>query len=62
MPTYDYVCDNCNTGETRRDIPVNERNQQWCHTCYEPLTRLIDAPAIHFKGSGFYVNDYKRKP
>jgi putative FmdB family regulatory protein len=32
-----------------------------CEKCGGKLERVISPPAIQFKGSGFYVNDYARK-
>ncbi len=59
MPRYEYRCEGC--GE------VFEIQQKFAD---EPLTvhekcggrveRLISAPGLHFKGSGFYVNDYAK--
>ncbi|MDA3899582.1 MAG: zinc ribbon domain-containing protein [Spirochaetes bacterium] len=59
MPTYDYKCLECGyTFETFHSMsaePVSE-----CEKCGGEVKRLIGAGAgIIFKGSGFYVNDYK---
>ena len=32
-----------------------------CEVCDAPAERVLSAPAIHFKGSGFYTTDYARK-
>jgi putative FmdB family regulatory protein len=32
-----------------------------CEKCAGRLERLVSAPAIHFKGTGWYVTDYARK-
>ena len=32
-----------------------------CPTCGGPVEKLLSAPAIQFKGSGWYVTDYARK-
>ena len=32
---------------------------KWCKG--RNIRRVITAPAVHFKGSGFYENDYKEK-
>jgi putative FmdB family regulatory protein len=32
-----------------------------CEKCGGDLTRLLSAPAIQFKGTGWYVTDYARK-
>jgi predicted nucleic acid-binding Zn ribbon protein len=32
-----------------------------CPTCKKPVEKLLSAPAIQFKGSGWYVTDYAKK-
>jgi predicted nucleic acid-binding Zn ribbon protein len=32
-----------------------------CPTCQSPVEKLLSAPAIQFKGSGWYVTDYAKK-
>ncbi len=60
MPMYEYRCLDC--GKTTEaiqrlsDDPLTE-----CKTCGGTLERLLSAPAIQFKGSGWYINDYGRK-
>lgn len=60
MPLYEYGCDGC--GET---IEVLQRYSdpplETCKTCGGRLEKLISAPSIQFKGSGWYVTDYARK-
>ena len=60
MPTYEYECQECKHRfekfQRMNDDPVSE-----CAKCYGKVRRLIGAGAgIIFKGSGFYVNDYKK--
>ena len=61
MPTYDYLCEAC---EHRFEAfqSMNDKRLKTCPKCKKPkLTRLIGTGAgIIFKGSGFYVTDYKR--
>ena len=60
MPLYEYACDRC--GET---IEVLQRFSdpplETCTSCGGTLEKLISAPSIQFKGSGWYVTDYARK-
>lgn len=59
MPLYEYQCQECGeqTEVVRRfdDAPLTI-----CSTCGGALKKLISAPAIQFKGSGFYLTDYGR--
>jgi putative FmdB family regulatory protein len=60
MPTYDYKCENCgHTFETFQSIKADPLTK--CPSCgEEKLKRLIGAGAgLIFKGSGFYLTDYK---
>lgn len=59
MPIYEYRCDNGHTFETLQrmaDDPLTE-----CENCGAPAQRVLHAPAVHFKGSGFYNTDYGTK-
>ncbi len=60
MPTYDYVCDSC---EYRFELfqNITESAKRKCPKCKKSrLRRLIGTGAgILFKGSGFYVTDYR---
>jgi len=60
MPLYEYVCKNC--GERTEVIqPVGEKPITACPHCGKrALKKAISAPAIQFKGSGWYVTDYAR--
>ena len=58
MPTYDYRCTACGARfeawQKFSDEPIRV-----CPTCSGPAQRVIHAPAITFKGSGFYSTDSK---
>ena len=59
MPLYEYECPKCGTFELVRkfsDAPL-----QSCPTCARPVEKLASAPAIQFKGTGWYITDYARK-
>jgi putative FmdB family regulatory protein len=59
MPTYEYRCENGHLFEvfqSMSDDPVST-----CEVCGAPVARVLRAPAVHFKGSGFYTTDYKKK-
>jgi len=61
MPLYEYECEACgHRFELIRKFsdPVLEV----CTHCEKgPVKRLQSAPAIQFKGSGFYITDYARQ-
>ncbi len=59
MPLYEYECPKDGTFELVRkfsDPPLLA-----CPTCGGPIEKLVSAPAIQFKGSGWYITDYARK-
>ncbi len=61
MPIYEYQCKACKH--------VFERIQKFsdplvrvCPQCgKEEVEQLLSAPAVQFKGSGWYVTDYAKK-
>lgn len=62
MPTYDYGCEKCET-VFEAFHGINENPVLKCPECgSEDVSKKISSGAgIVFKGSGFYVNDYKKK-
>ena len=61
MPLYEYQCVQCSEREEviqRHDAPPPAQ----CAKCGGGMKKLVSAPAIQFKGSGFYKNDYASKP
>ena len=60
MPLYEYRCDACgHTFEVIQkfsDVPIAV-----CPACGGAVQKLMSSPAIHFKGSGWYVTDYAKK-
>jgi putative FmdB family regulatory protein len=60
VPLYEYRCQEC--GKTIEKIQkFSDAPLAKCEKCGGRLERLLSAPAIQFKGSGWYVNDYGRK-
>jgi len=56
VPAYEYACDNGHHFEVIQrmtDDPV-----EFCEICGAPVHRVLFAPAIHFKGTGFHNTDY----
>ncbi len=59
MPIYEYKCHQCGEKfEVRQRI--SEDPLKTHEACGGELERLISAPALHFKGSGWYVTDYAK--
>ena len=57
MPLYEYRCTAC--GHVFEKIQsFSAPDEKSCPKCGSPVERLISAPAIQFKGSGFYLTDY----
>ena len=57
MPLYEYRCQECGLRYERLEH-VSDTHDGTCPECGGSATRLIGAPALQFKGSGWYVNDY----
>lgn len=59
MPLYEYQCQEC--GESLEAIQkFSDPPYAICPQCGGALKKLVSAPAIQFKGSGFYINDYAK--
>src|SRR6185503_18917689 len=59
MPVYEYGCEAGHRFEVKQrfsDAPITI-----CQVCSLPVTKLISASGISFKGSGWYVTDYSNK-
>ena len=59
MPFYDFRCANNHRFELKQSYSAEPVTN--CPTCAQPAKRLISLVPVHFKGSGFYVNDYGKK-
>lgn len=59
MPNYEYRCADCNNRYEKRegfDAPAT----QACPNCGGRARRVLFAPPIVFKGSGFYITDSRK--
>ena len=60
MPLYEYQCKKCKHKFEKiqkfSDQPVKK-----CPECGSPVEKIMHAPAVQFKGSGWYVTDYGGK-
>jgi putative FmdB family regulatory protein len=61
VPLYEYACLKCGR-HTDKIEPVAGPHLKKCPHCGGRVESVITAPAIKFKGSGWYVNDYAAKP
>lgn len=55
MPAYDYRCERGHRYERRQ--PFGSPRTHDCEQCGSPAHRVLTAPAIAFKGSGWYKTD-----
>jgi putative FmdB family regulatory protein len=60
LPLYEYECSNCHHRYEKIES-FSAPSEQECPKCGKTAERLLAAPAIQFKGSGWYVTDYARK-
>lgn len=60
MPLYEYHCQEC---DERFEViqRFSDKPLTLCRLCGGSLKKLISAPAVQFKGSGWYVTDYAGK-
>lgn len=59
MPLYEYICQKC---QRRTEViqAFGERRIRICPHCGGKVKKAFSAPAIQFKGSGFYITDYAK--
>ncbi|MGH2881998.1 MAG: FmdB family zinc ribbon protein [Solirubrobacteraceae bacterium] len=56
MPIYEYRCRKGHTFDVMQRFSDDALDT--CEVCGAPAQRVMHAPAVHFKGSGFYNTDY----
>ena len=59
LPLYEYLCPKCGRFELIRKF--SDAALTTCPTCGSEVQKLFSAPAIQFKGTGWYITDYARK-
>jgi putative FmdB family regulatory protein len=59
VPLYEYECARC--GRFERIQKFSDPPLLACPTCGGEVQKLLSAPAIQFKGTGWYITDYARK-
>jgi putative FmdB family regulatory protein len=61
VPLYEYQCPKCGC-RFERIQKFSDPDPKKCPKCGAgKIERLLHAPAVQFKGSGWYVTDYVRK-
>lgn len=59
MPLYEFRCESCGH-EVEMIVAFSDPLPAACEACGGALKKLLSAPAVQFKGSGFYLTDYGR--
>ena len=60
MPLYEYECKKCHH-RFERIVKFSDPPMKKCPDCGGQVEQMISAPAVQFKGSGWYVTDYAKK-
>ena len=61
MPLYEYQCNDCGH-RFERIQKFSDPLVSTCPVCDGEVRKLLSSPAIQFKGTGWYVTDYAKKP
>jgi putative FmdB family regulatory protein len=61
LPLYAYRCTQCGY-HYEKIQKFNAEPETVCPQCGGPVERPLTAPALQFKGAGWYINDYAPKP
>ena len=60
MPLYEYQCKKCHH-RFERIQKFSDPHVKKCPDCGGAVEQVLSAPAVQFKGSGWYVTDYAKK-
>jgi putative FmdB family regulatory protein len=60
MPIYEYKCKKCHH-RFEKIQKFSDPLVKKCPDCDGPVEQVLSAPAVQFKGSGWYVTDYAKK-
>jgi len=60
MPLYEYQCKKCGH-RFEKIVKFSDKPLKKCPECGGVVEQTISAPAVQFKGSGWYVTDYAKK-
>ena len=60
MPLYEYQCKKCKH-KFEKIQKFSDPSIRKCPECGSPVEKVMHAPAVQFKGTGWYVTDYGGK-
>jgi putative FmdB family regulatory protein len=60
MPIYEYECKKCHH-RFEKIQKFSDPHVKKCPECGGPIEQVVTAPAVQFKGTGWYVTDYAKK-
>jgi putative FmdB family regulatory protein len=60
MPLYEYECKKCHH-RFEKIQKFSDPHTKKCPECGGAVEQVISAPAVQFKGTGWYVTDYAKK-
>jgi putative FmdB family regulatory protein len=60
MPNFEYYCPNCEHSFAKL-VTLSAMGSVKCPDCNKLAIKQISAPAVHFKGSGFYASSSKQE-
>jgi putative FmdB family regulatory protein len=60
MPLYEYECKQCGH-RFERIVQYSDPPEKVCPKCGGEVEQMLSAPAVQFKGAGWYVTDYAKK-
>jgi putative FmdB family regulatory protein len=60
MPLYEYECKKCGH-RFEKILKFSDKPIKKCPDCGGAVEQVISAPAVQFKGAGWYVTDYAKK-
>jgi putative FmdB family regulatory protein len=60
MPLYEYKCKKCGH-RFEKILKFSDKPIKKCPDCGGAVEQVLSAPAVQFKGAGWYVTDYAKK-
>jgi putative FmdB family regulatory protein len=60
VPLYEYECKQCGH-RFEKIMKFSDDPVKVCPKCGGEVEQMVSAPAVQFKGSGWYVTDYAKK-